>query len=82
MLLFFIHGYLSYSIKQLKFSYKLKSFFLSGAVLDFDEKAAIFLEKRQYEMKKSKIIDSKLKLENKVQKRTPIWVRLLLQRKV
>ena len=36
----------------LKFSYKLRSFFLSGPVLEFDDKATIFLEKEQFEVKK------------------------------
>ena len=36
---------------RLKF-YKLKSFLLSGSVLEFESKGAIFLEKEQYELKK------------------------------
>ena len=34
-----------------KFSYKLRSFFLSWPVLEFENKGVIFLEKEQYELK-------------------------------
>ena len=65
-----------------------------GLVLEFESKAAIFLEKEQYVLKKRKITDKrktgqswrkkykKREIFQTFLKNTPIWVRLLHQRKV